>query len=433
MSGTGRACVAGGGTGSAALLWIAWLALAAAPGSAQTVAITGGEVHTGTGDVLSRATVLIVDGRIAAVGPDVNVPQGARRVDASGKVVTPGLFDAHTGLGLIEIGLEANTHDASVVNDRVTAAFDVRDGINPYAQSIATTRVEGITRAVVAPLGAGLIVGQGVVVNLGGTSMEGMVDRTPAAVYAVMGEAGAQAAGGARGAATLLLREALDDAVDYARNREAFNSRRRRDYALSRLDLEAMLPVVRGEIPLVVQAHRASDIRAALRLADDYDLGLIIAGALEGWMVADELAAAGVPVILNTMINLPTFESLGATYENAARLHRAGVTVMLSSFDTHNVRNLRQIAGFAVSYGMPHEAALEAVTGVPARVFGVGSDVGTLEAGKAGDVVIWSGDPFELTTWAETVLIAGREVSQETRQKALFDRYRDLSRLPPRN
>ncbi len=413
-------------------LVLAGTGLADGPAAAQTIAITGGEVHTGTGDMMSSATVLIVDGRIAAVGTNVAIPEGARRIDASGKVVTPGLFDAHTGLGLVEIGLEANTNDGAVENDRITAAFDVRDGINPYSQAIAETRVEGITRAVIAPQGGGLVLGQGVVANLGGTSMEAMVERAPAAVYAVMGEAGALAAGGARGAAGLLLREALDDAVDYARNREAYNARRRRDYSLSRLDLEALLPVVRGEIPLVVQAHRASDIRAAMRLAADYGLGLVIAGGLEGWMVADELARAGVPVILNTMINLPTFESLGATYENAARLHRAGVTVIFSSFDVYNVRNIRQIAGFAVSYGMPHEAALEAVTGVPARVFGVGADAGTLEVGKSGDVVIWTGDPFELTTWAEAVLIAGREVSQETRQKALFERYRDLSRLPPR-
>lgn len=404
------------------------------PGSveAQAIAITGAEVHTGSGDMLTDATVLILDGRIAAVGRDVTIPDGARRIDATGKVVTPGFFDAFTGLGTVEIGAEANTNDRGLSNEHVTAAFDVRDGVNPRAINIETTRVEGITRAVIVPQSQALIQGQGVVANLGGSTMEDMIDRSPAAMYAVMGEAGAAIAGGSRGAASLLLREALDDAVDYARNREAYNAGRRRAYALSRLDLEALLPVVRGDIPLVVQANRASDIRAAMRLSQEYDLGLVVAGALEGWMVADELAANGVPVIVNTMINLPTFESLGATYENAARLRRAGVTVMLSSFDTHNVRNLRQIAGFAVSHGMPHEAAIEAVTGVPARVFGVGNETGILEAGKAADVVIWSGDPFELTTWAETVFISGREVSRETRQKALFDRYRDLSRLPPR-
>ena len=399
--------------------------------SAQTVAITGGEVHVGDGTVLPGATVLMVDGRIAAVGADVTVPTGARRVDAAGKIVTPGLFDAYTGLGLGEISLESNTVDRGETNDRISAAFNVAEGLNPYATHLPVTRVEGITTAVVTPQTFGALVqGQGLVVDLGGTTYEEMVVRSPAAMYAVLGEAGAAATGGSRAAALLMLKEALDDTRDYARNREAFAGGRRRDYALSRLDLEAMIPVVRGTLPLVLTANRASDILAALRFARDNDVDVMISGAAEGHLVADELAASRVPVLLNAMTNLPAMESLAASYENAALLHAAGANVVLVSYDTHNSRNLRQIAGFAVSYGMPHGAALEAVTRIPAEVFGVGDEFGTLEGGKRANVVIWTGDPFELTTWAETVFIGGVEVSQETRQKALFDRYRDLGRVP---
>ncbi len=416
---------------AAALASVLVAASAGADLSAQTVAITGGQVHTGTGAVIDGATVLMVDGVIAAVGTDVTIPDGATVVDAAGKWVTPGLFDPYTGLGVVEIGAEQNTVDRSVNNDRVTAAFRVEDALNPNSTLIPVTRAGGVTRVVVAPQSfQALIVGQGLVANLGPGAATDMVERAPAAMYMQLGEAGAAAAGGSRAAATLLIREALEDARDYAANREAFNADRRRDYALSRLDLEALVPVVRGRLPLVVGANRASDILAALRLADEFGLQLVIAGAQEGWMVADELAEAGVPVIVTSLINLPTFESLGATYENPARLHRAGVQVLLSTFDAHNVRNLRQVAGQAVAYGMPWEEALRAVTAGPAAVFGVGGEAGALAAGVAADVVVWSGDPFELTTWAERVYIGGRQVPLDSRQRALFERYRNLSNVP---
>lgn len=419
----------------AAALTLAGLAVGvsmATPVGAQTVAITGGQVHTGTGAVMQNATVLMVDGIIAAVGTDVTVPEGATVVDATGKWVTPGLMDPHTGLGTVEIGAEQNTVDRSTNHDRITAAFRLEDALNPNATMIPVTRVDGVTRAVVAPQSfQGLILGQGLVVNLGpGTAME-MVDHAPAAMYIQMGEAGAGAAGGSRAAATLLIRESLQDALDYARNREAFNANRRRDYPLSRLDLEALVPVVRGQVPVVVSANRASDILAAIRLRDEFRLNMIIAGALEGWMVASDLAEAGIPVISTSLVNLPSFETLGVSYENVARMHEAGVQVLLSTFDTHNVRQLRQVAGQAVAFGMPWEEALRAVTAGPAQVFGVGDRVGALATGMEADVVVWTGDPFELTTWAERVYINGMEISQNTRQRALFERYRSLQGLPP--
>lgn len=402
------------------------------PLAAQTVAITGGTVHTGTGEVIEGGTVLLIDGLVAAVGSDVTIPEGARRVDAAGKVVTPGFFDAFTGLGIAEIGAEVNTVDQTVSGGRVSAGFNVADGLNPEATAIAVTRVDGVTRAIAAPSSfESMFHGQGVLINLGAVTFDEMVVDEAVAQYVAMGEAGARAAGGARGAATLMLREALDDATDYARNREAYNGGRRRDYALGRLDLQALVPVVRGDMPLVVHAHRASDIRAMLRIAAEYDLRLVVAGAGEGHEVADELARAGIPVIVNAMTNLPTFEALSATYENAARMHAAGVEVLLASFDAANSRGLRYMAGYAVAHGMPYEAALRAITLTPAEVFGVDDRLGALQVGLAGDVVVWTGDPFEVTEWAERVFIDGQEISDETRQKALFDRYRDLSGIPP--
>ena len=192
-----------------------------------------------------------------------------------------------------------------------------------------------------------------------------------------------------------------------------------------------MQPVIRGDLPLVIEVNRAADILSTLRFARENGLRVIISGAAEGWMVARELAEANVPVIINPMSNIPGMETLGITLENAARLHAAGVTVIFASFDAHNSRNIRQMAGNAVSYGMPFDAALRAVTLAPARLWGVANRYGSIEAGKDADVVIWSGDPFELTTVAEHVFINGREVDDNTRQRALFERYRRVGGAMP--
>lgn len=408
--------------------------LAAVPTSicAQAVAITNGEVHTVSGPVIPRGTVVLENGVITAVGRDVAIPPGARVFDASGKIVTPGLFDSSTRLGVTEVGSYEGTSDGSSGNPRMTAAFNVAEGINPNSTLIPVARVEGITRAVVAPGGGvALIAGTSALINLGGDRLTTMLQKAPVAMYAALGERGSGTEGGARPLALLRLRELFQDASDYAGNRSAFDSGNRREYAVSRLDLEALAPVVRGELPLVLSVDRASDILTALELGKEFDLDLVLSGVGEGWMVAGDIAAAGVPVLTNAASNLPSFEALGASYENVSRMHAAGVTVILSSFDGYNVRNLKQEAGFAVSYGMPHEAALRAVTLTPAEVWGVADLVGSLEPGKAGDVVVWSGDPFEILTSVEHVFINGEEISYDTRQKALFEKYRTLEGRPP--
>jgi imidazolonepropionase-like amidohydrolase len=408
------------------------LALLGTPLSAQTVAITNARIHTIAGPVIERGTVIIRDGKITAVGADVTVPAGARVIDGTGKIVTPGLLDSSTGLGTVEIDADDPSNDRSVTGDRITAAFNVADNLNPFSTLLPVTRVEGITRAVVAPgNGSTIIAGQGVLIDLGGQGLAISIERNPVAMFAVLGEAGAGRAGGSRAAAILRLREALQDARDYANNRTAFENAQRRDYALSRLDLEALLPVIRGALPIVVNVNRASDILAAMRVAREFNLRLIVSGATEGWMVARELAAANVPVIINPMVNIPGMEALGITLENAARLHAAGATVVFASFDSHNSRNIKQLAGNAVSYGMPYDAALRAMTLNPARLWGIAERYGTLEVGKDADVVVWSGDPLELTTVVEHVFINGRAVPDDTRQRALFNRYRRVGGSMP--
>lgn len=408
--------------------------LAAAPLAAQgVVAIEGGTVYTMTGAPIEGGTVLIRDGRIAAVGRNVAVPAGARRVDARGKRVTPGLFEAHTRTGLTEVGSIPETNDFVLTDrdeDQVMAAFDVADGLNPHSLVIPVTRIAGVTTAVAAPGGGGLIRGKGVVIDLAGDDARDMLVRGPVAMYAALGESVEGASGGARGGATMRLREVLEDARAYARNRSDFERGSTREFAASRLDLQALQPVLQGRLPLVVEAHRAADLRTALRLADEYGFKLILLGASEGWMVADEIARARVPVIVKVLQNLPaSFERLGSRYDNAALLRRAGVQVAITTADTHNARNVRQEAGNAVAYGLPYDEALRAVTLVPAQIFGVADTHGSLAPGKVADVVVWDGDPLEVMTSVEHVFIGGREVPLRSRQTELSDRYRRIDDL----
>ncbi|MGD8379203.1 MAG: amidohydrolase family protein [Gammaproteobacteria bacterium] len=423
---------------------LAAAAFAVAPvAGATTYAITGGVVHTlGKDGVIKNGTVIITDGKIAAVGQGIPIPADAVKVDAKGKVITPGLMDAYGYMGTVEISLAEETVDNAVSSDRYTAAFNVADAINPRSTLIPINRIEGVTRAMSAPSaeayyhepnGGGkhwnLIAGQGDVIQLGSTS--NYIVRNPAAMFAVLGEEGASLAGGSRAAAMLHLREVLQDTRDYMRNKTAYERNARRAYAVSRLDLEAMIPVLQGKLPLVVSVDRASDIEAALRLAKDFGLKLVVQGGDEAWMVADDLAKARVPVILNPFDNLPArFESLGATEQNAAALNAKGVMVAFSTGDSHNARNTKQAAGNAVANGLPWEVALKALTVNPATIYGVADHYGTLEPGMDADVVVWSGDPLEVTTFADRVFIQGRDIPMQSRQTLLRDRYLKTEDLP---
>jgi imidazolonepropionase-like amidohydrolase len=394
----------------------------------ETIAITNARILPVSGPAIERGTVVIRGAKIAMVGPDVTPPAGARMIDAAGKIVTPGWIESATQIGIVEIESGAEgTDDQATTDKELSAAFDVVDGFNGESTVIPVTRVEGITRAVVMPSRSGhVLLGQGAMFDLTGAQVPSSVVKAPVAMFANLGEAGAAAEGGSRASAMLRLREALQDAIDFERHGTAWANAQRRPYARGRLDLEALRPVVRGEVPLAVTANRASDLLAAMRLADEFHVRLILMGAAEGWRVADQLAARKVPVVIKPLTDIPSFDALSATLENAARLQKAGATVVLSSFDTHNARNLRQEVGNAIANGLDPDAALRAVTLEPARVWGVAERLGSLEPGKDADVVVWSGDPFELTTRAEHVFIGGHEIPSDTRQKQLFEKYRTI-------
>jgi len=392
---------------------------------AQTIAITGGTVYPVSGPKLANATVLIRDGRIAAVGANVAVPTDATRIDARGKWVTPGLIDGAGQLGLVEISAVPGTREGTLQGDTIAAAFNVAEGINPASTLIPVTRIEGITTALAAPSG-NLVSGQAVLIDLDGATIEQMVVKSPVGMVADLSESGKDDAGGSRAGIAARLRQVFRDALEYERRKTDYSRAQMRPLSASAADLEALLPVLHGRVLLIALANRRSDIETALRLAREFKLKLILAGGAEGWEVAAEIAAAGVPVLVEPMDNIPGYDSLGIRYENAALLAKAGVTVALLETDTHKSRNLRQQAGNAVSYGMTWDQALRAVTLSPAEIFGVADRYGSLEPGKVANVVVWSGDPFEFTTGVEHVLIRGKEIPLRSRQTELFERYKSL-------
>jgi imidazolonepropionase-like amidohydrolase len=406
--------------------------IAAAPAAAQTVAITGGRVFPVSGPPIDNGTVLITDGRITAVGADVAVPAGAQRIDAAGKWVTPGLINPATQLGLIEVSAVGDTRDASARGrgDAINASFTPWLGLNPASVLLAPARDRGVTSVVVLPSG-GLVAGQAALIDvLGDTSTSTMVRRAPIAMVAQVNNPNA-AETGAQGELLMKLRVLLDDTRAYSQRRADYERGATRDLIARRVDLEAMIPVVRGDLPLLVNADSRADIEAALDLAREYDLELIIGGGTDAWQIADQLAAARVPVMAGAMTNIPGFSALGARQDNPALLRAAGVEVLLIGTGadpfTFNVRNITQEAGNAVAYGMEWDDALRAITLAPAEVFGVAERVGSLQPGRDANVVVWSGDPFEFGSRAEHVFIRG--VAQElgdSRQDQLIRRYRQL-------
>ena len=411
------------------------IALPGAGIAQETVAITNAEIHVRGGQVLRGATLVLSNGRIQAVGTNVAVPGGARQIDGTGKIVTPGLIDSGSQIGLGEIGGQApGTQDASTSLDDLGASFNPVWAVNPENTHIPITRLRGVTAAVVRPGGGPLFDGQGAVIALDGERVSQMILNEVAAVYTALGESGSgNEGGGSRAALRMRLEDAfwdvradmLNEAAGEESDDEATDDPLREGGRsnLNARNKQALEAVLRGEVPLVVTVNRLSDIYMALDLKEEFGFRMVINGGAEAWRAADALAAADVAVIVNPTDNLPTFDGLGATMENAGRLARAGVPVLFSGG-----RSLTHLAGLAIANGMDRAAAGDALTATAADVWGVSDETGTIEQGKRADVVVWSGDPFELSTSAEHVFIGGREIPEDSRQEQLFDRYRDLTR-----
>lgn len=391
--------------------------------------ITGVTAHIGDGaTVVENATIVLRGDRIVSVTSGGAVPAGATLVDGRGLVATPGLISTMTAIGLAEIELESSTMDTGHEEepDDIRAAFATADGYNPLSALLPVARMGGITSVVSTPEG-GLVSGTACWADLRGRTPSEAIRAPRLSLHVSFNDGGFAVEHGARPAALLRLRELFDEARLYARSRAGFDRGAFPDTDVSRSDLEAVGAMLAGDLQLVVRASRADDILRVIELADAYDVDVVIAGAEEAWVVAPELAAARVPVIVRSLVDLPsTFSTLRSRYDNAAILERAGVNVILMTPGPWDVHNLRQEAGNAVANGMPWEAALAAITSRPAAAFGLEADYGTLAANHVANVVLFSGDPFETSTVVRHVVVGGEELPLRSRMTELLERYRHL-------
>jgi imidazolonepropionase-like amidohydrolase len=439
------------------------------PVAAQTIAISGGTVALGDGsEPIPNGMVVIRDGRILAAGDiRMKLPAGTQVIDATGKWVTPGIISGFSRLGLSEVDLGApGSDDTEAGGSPFSAAIDVVPSVNPLASTIAVNRADGVTRALVAPVtGKSIFAGQGAVIDTG-------ADMNPITAprkfqFVELGESGAATAGGSRSSAHILFRNALREAAELRRFAPPISgaregppdardepvvrnpnesrvlgpdARRSEDVLLTRFDAAALVPVLQGRQYLLVHVERASDILQVLSLKREFpSLKLVLVGASEGWTVADRIASAGVPVIASAVNDLPaSFEQLAATQSNVGRMRAAGVNVAIGMIDDNDTRNIfaqRQYAGNLVALqrvpgaaGVSWGEALAMITSRPAQAIGLGSELGSLSAGRRADVVIWSGDPLEGASAAEQVFIDGVRQPLDTHQTRLRDRYRHLPR-----
>ena len=395
-------------------------------------------IETVTNGTIERGRIVIRDGRIEAVGADAPAPADAQTVDGAGLTAYPGLIDGGTSIGLAEIGAVRVTIDTDEIGE-VTPQMKALTAVNPSSTHFPVTRVAGVTAALTNPTG-GLLPGTSALIHT--------VGYTPAQMdagfqgvrllYPRSGRRGRfdrrtdEAIQKANEKALKALNEAWDAAELYARIDSARTASGSREAMPYQPEAAALLPVLRGDAALLVEANGAADIRSALAWVAERGVPrVVLTGAAEGWRVADAIAEAGVPVVTGPVTGLPTRASDRYTraYENAALMHRAGVTVALRTNESENVRNLPFQAGFAAAYGMPYgfgrAEALEAVTITPARIFGVDAELGSIEAGKRASLFLADGDPFETATQIRAVWVNGLRVPMDSRQIRLYEEYLD--------
>ncbi len=400
-----------------------------------TFALTNATIETITNGTLNAATLIIRNGKIEAVGTNVTVPQDAEVINCTGLRIYPGMIDSGTRLGLVEIGQIPQASDESEKGE-VNPHMKALTAINPNSAIIPVTRVSGVTTVITSPNG-GLLPGtaalinlfgytpdqmfagfEGVVVNFPNTGRRGFFDRRTEEEIKKASER-----------ALKQLDDAWDKAVQYHQLDSASAGKGVQYYP----EMQAMLPVVRGSQPLMIEVNAQKDIEAALKWVKEKKVKKVIfMGVAEGWRVADEIAKAGIPVIVGPVIAIPTrdYDRYDQAYANAGMMKRAGVKVAIRSHEdgNGNYRNLPHHAGFAVAYGMNKEDALKAITIVPAEIFGVSNKLGSIETGKNATLFICNGDPFETKTEVSQVFIDGWKIPMVSRQSQLYDEF--LKREP---
>jgi imidazolonepropionase-like amidohydrolase len=407
--------------------------------SNESYAIRNARIVTVSGATIEKGTVVISNGKITAVGASVSVPSGAKVIDATGLSVYPGMIDSGTTLGLEEIGSVAGGQDTSEIGDN-NANVHVNVAINASSTHIPVARVNGITNALTAPQG-GQIAGQSALINLAGWNWKEMTLKTPVAMH-INWPGGRGGGGGGFGGfqnqrsipemrreqdrQVESLKKVLLEAKAYGDARDA----RAKDSSLPKLDIdlkkEALIPVLRGQVPVVVEVDLARDIKKAVEFADEMKLKIIISGGVEAHKVADLLKARSIPVIVGPILRFPVNEDdpYDSPFANAGLLVKAGVKIAFQTGDSAYSRNLPYHAGMAAAFGLPKEEALKAVTLYPAEIWGVADKLGSIEQGKVANLIVTDGDPLEILTQVKYLFIAGHQVPLNSRHTELYDKYK---------
>lgn len=403
------------------------------PGQKATIAIRNATIVPVTAPAIANGTIVISNGVIAAVGANVAVPANATVIDGSGLFVYPGLIDSGSNVGLIEVDSVAGTVDTTELGDFNSNA-QAAVAINPHSELIPVTRVNGVTTVLSVPEG-GIISGQSALIQLIGWTPHEMVVKAPVAMHIRFPRL--------RGAPLVdvpqdeerekelrksytreldALRDMFRDAQAYGRAASAKVKRFDRD-----LILEGLVPVVEGRVPVVIHANQARDIRAAIALADELKLKMILAGGQDVARVISELKSRNIPVLLGPILALPQREDdpYDVLFTNAKTLHDNGIRFAIQTTEAHNTRNLPYHAGSCAAFGLPKDVALKAITIYPAEIFGVADKFGSLEAGKVANVILTDGDPLELRTNVKRVFIAGEEISMDSRHTLLYEKFRN--------
>lgn len=397
--------------------------------SADSTLIKDAKIHTlSSQGVLQSGDVLIEDGVIKSVAEDISVDADIV-IDAKGKVVTPGIFALINQIGLIELGSQEQTADGQTEHEEQGASFSIDKVYNHNSTLVAVNRSNGVTRTLVAPqAGGNIFAGQGAIMSLKDQYHPLIVKDV--AIFTAFGEWPAEMVGGSRASVLFELNKAFDEARVYQKNRSAIEQGDFRELSYSTNDLQALQAVIERKIPLLISTQRESDILTMLDFAEEQNIRVGFIGAAEAWRVADQLAEADASVFIDPMDNIPgSFESLGKRYENAAILSKAGVNVMFLGqgfLSSHNAYTVRHSAGNAVAYGMDYDKALAAMITTPAAYFGGADSYGQVAQGYKAELVLWNGDPLEVTTLPEQVWIDGEAVSMENRSTKLRDRYKAL-------
>ena len=410
--------------------------------ASQAIALRNGKLLTITRGVIENGTVVMQDGKITAAGPtaSVNIPRGAKVIDVTGMTVYPGLIDSETHIGLLEIDLDRATNDMVETSDEIMPHMHVYDAFHAESEVIPVTRYNGVTNVIVAPDVKDSVPGQDTFVQLDGRNAEEMLLVRDIAMAINFIPDVRRTEGGdkakfpmTRMGVAAQMRQAFLDAQDYARKWRDYEEKSKRPKSGDSKDseppkrdlkLEALVPYVEGKKPVVLAADEPSDVQVAIRLAQEFNLKIILNRLTQATPILDQIAAAKVSAIIGPIYVTPKSDArYDEIFKLPAELHKRGVKIAFASYETHQSRNLPYAAGYAVAFGLPYEEALKAITLNPAEMWGVADRLGSLDVGKTANVVVANGDPLDVKTDVKRVFIAGREIPMENRQTKLRDQY----------